>query len=417
MASLVDDRFSIIIDKFRFTLISKSMPDSKAYLFSFDKTKGLLEDRKKIMFQSRNLITSVTQNYNAYTSVSELGMWRLCFLQPGKNERINKFDNYIQATLLDIRLQIFINENFDLLPFVSVKDATGIKQIYSKAFLKAHPDIENEYTYINGINPNGIISCLPSLPHNRGEIEKRFIPLFSPGLRTLEQKSSFLEENYNLIADSYNKISEYNTQLDNFQAHIEIYEILAVRKEESLYEDTNNIVFQIGKFILDVIPAEENIHREGYYIFNMKLPDSKINEYGLYDRYISGTCINPFQDSVSYYSEEDYITKPLNYIIQQRTVGVFQSVITSDVRENIKSKIYFFTAYKNEVQFPIKQIIQFSASASLASSASALSVPKAQSKSVGGYKRSKKSKKRKKIKKLRKSRKSYKQTKKNNIIK
>ena len=57
----------------------------------------------------------------------------------------------------------------------------------------------------------------------------------------------------------------------------------------------------------------------------MKLLESKINEYGLYDRYVSGTCINPFQDSVSYYSEEDYITKPLNYIVQQRTAGVSRS--------------------------------------------------------------------------------------------
>jgi hypothetical protein len=396
---MASDRFSIAIDNFQFTLISKSVADSKAYLFSFDKTKGLLEDRKKIMFQSRNLATSIIQNYQAYTSVSELGMWRLCFLQPGKIERINKFDNYIQATLLDIRLQIFINENFDLLPFVSERDATGVKQIYPKAFLRAHPDIENDYTYIDGINPNGIISCLPSLPRNRVEIEKRFITLFPPSLKTLVQKSSFLEENYNLIQDSYHKITEYNTQLDNFQAHVEIYEILAVRKEESLYEDTNNIIFQVGKFILDVIPLEERIHREGYYIFNMKLPDSKINEYGLYDRYISGTCINPFQDSVSYYSEEDYITKPINYIIQQRTAGVSQSAITSDVRENIKSKLYFFTAYKNEVQYPIKQIIQFTSSASNVT----------QAKSIGGYKRNKKSRtsknKKSRSKKMKKSKK------------
>lgn len=413
MASLVNDRFSIIIDNFSFTLISKSAPDSKAYLFSFDKTKGLIEDRKKIMFQSRNLITSATQTYSAYTSVSELGMWRLCFLHPGRVENIYKFDNYIQATLLDIRLQIFINQNFDLLPFVSVRDATGIKQIYSKAFLKANPDIENDYTYIDGINPNGIISCLPAQPSNLAAIKNRYIPLFPAGLTTLEQKSSFLEENYNLIQDSYNKISEYVIRLDNFQANVEIYEIQATRKEEDLYELTNTIVFQIGKFMLDVLPLEEGIHREGYYIFNMKLSESKINEYGLYDRYISGTCINPFRDSVSYYSEEDYITKPLNYIIQQRTAGVSLSVITSDVRENIKSKLYFFTAYKNEVQFPIKQIIQFTVSASSATASSATaatassSAAESASASVGGRK-GKKSRKRKKSRKGKKSRKNKK---------
>ena len=136
MTSLVNDRFSITIDKFSFTLISKSVPDSKAYLFSFDKTKGLIEDRKKIMFQSRNLITSATQTYSAYTSVSELGMWRLCLLQSNNINNFYKFDNYIQATFLDIRLQNFININFDLLPFVSVRDATGIKNILSEIQIK-----------------------------------------------------------------------------------------------------------------------------------------------------------------------------------------------------------------------------------------------------------------------------------------
>ena len=390
------DRFSITIDNFKFTLISKSLPDSKGYLFSFDKTRGIIEERKKILFQSQNLTTSITKKYSAYTSVSELGMWRLCFLQANNIDALYKFDNYLQATLIDIRLQIFFNDNFDLLPFVSQTDATGIKNILSEKMKRQYPEIINDYTYIDGINPNGIISCLPTQPQNRIDIENRFIPLFPAGLLSLKQKSSFLEENYNLIQDSYHKISEYNIQLDNFQAHVDIYEIQATRKEEDLYEDTNNIVFQVGKFILDVIPLEEGIHREGYYIFNMKLPEAKINEYGLYERYISGTSINPFQSSVSYYSEDDYITKPINYIMQVRRPGKAQSQMTGDVRENIKSRLYFFTAYQNEVQFPIKQIIQFSSSASASSSSA--SAAAAEAKSVGGRKR-KRSRKRNKSRK------------------
>jgi len=430
MSSLVDDRFSIMIDNFKFTLISKSVPDSKAYLFSFDETKtqGTFSDRKKIMFQSQNLTTSKKQIYNAYTSVSELGMWRLCLLQSNNVDNFYKFDNYIQATLLDIRLQIFINMNFDLLPFVSKRDATGLKNILSAEMKRLYPEIIKDYAYISGINPNGIISCLPTEPQNLIDIENRFIPLFPAGLKTLEQKSSFLEENYNLIQDSYHKISEYNIQLDNFQAHVDIYEILATIKEESLYEGPNNIVFQIGKFILDVIPLEEGIHREGYYIFNMKLPESKINEYGLYDRYISGTCINPFRDSVSYYSEDDYITKPINYIMQQRIPGKTQSQMTGDVRENIKSRLYFFTAYQNEVQFPIKQIIQVTSVAAPASASVAAPVESEASwevvtsgpdkknnksrkpKRIGGDKmsRSKRSKKSKRSKRNKRSKRSYK---------
>ena len=400
MASLVDDRFSIIIDDFKFTLISKSMPDFKAYIYSFNKSTGFIEDRKKIIFEVYQVSSKrLIGGYSAYTSVSELGIWRVCFLEPGQNERIYKFDNYIQATLIDIRLQIFINANFDLLPFVTVKDATGTKKIYPPEVLRAYPDIANDYTYIDGVNPNGAIGCVPAETDSLTNISNRFIRLFERGLITIQQKSTFLEENYNLIQESYIKITEYDTQLDNFQAHVEIYEIQAIKKKESRLNTPLNIVFQIGKFILDVIPVEERIHREGYYIFNMKVPEAKINKFGLYDHYISGTFINPFQDKASYRREEDYITKPLNYIEQPVGDKYPQAAITGNEIENIKSRYYFFTAYKNEIQFPIKQIIQFSRAVA------ATSLPKSQSKSLGGYKRSKKRRK------SRKTRKGYKRTK------
>jgi hypothetical protein len=408
MASLVDDRFSIIIDDLKFTLISKSLPDFKAYMYSFNKSTGFIEDRKKIIFEVYQVSSKrLIGGYSAYTSVSELGIWRVCFLEPGQHERIYKFDNYIQATLIDIRLQMFINANFDLLPFVTVKDATGVKQIYSPEYLKRYPDVADQYTYIDGVNPYGAIGCTPAESDSLTNISNRFIPLFTPGLITIQQKSMFLEENYNLIQESYTKITEYNTQLDNFQAHVEIYEIQATKKIESRLSIPPNIIFQIGKFILDVIPVEERIHREGYYIFNMKLPEAKINKFGLYDHYISGTFINPFQGKASYKTEEDYITKPLNYIEQPVGDKYPQAATTGNELENIKSRYYFFTAYKNEIQFPIKQIIQFTgASASSSSAASSVPQAEAKAKSIGGYKRSKRSKKRRKSRKSRKNKKS-----------
>jgi hypothetical protein len=400
MVSLVDDRFSINIDNFKFTLISKSVPDNRGYILSFDKTKGILEDRKKIMFQSQNLTTSITQNYNAYTSVSELGMWRLCFLEPTNVSSIYKFDNYIQSTLLDIRLQLFINNNFDLLPFISEGDATGTRRILTEEIKQLYPEVAKDYEYIEGINPTGVIACIPTpeialIPGTPKSIVGRWIPIFLPNLKKIQEKSSFLEKNYNLLQDSFNKKAEYNVKLDNFQAHVDIYEIEAVKKTTCLYRIPPNIVFQIGKFILDVIPEEEHIHREGYYIFNMKLPNSQINEYGLYDRYISGTCINPFRGSALYYTEEDYVTKPLNYIKQEIQPGIFRPDNTSDdERENIKSRYYYFTAYKNDVQFPIKQIIQFTSSS--------------ESQTVGGKKKRKKCNKSRRSRKCNKSRRSKK---------
>ena len=193
----MDDRFSINIDNFKFTLISKSVPDNRGYILSFDKTKGILEDRKKIMFQSQNLTTSITQNYNAYTSVSELGMWRLCFLEPTNVSSIYKFDNYIQATLLDIRLQLFINNNFDLLPFISEGDATGTRRILTEEVKQLYPEVAKDYEYIEGINPTGVIACIPTpeialIPGTPKSIVGRWIPIFLPNLKKIQEKTSFL---------------------------------------------------------------------------------------------------------------------------------------------------------------------------------------------------------------------------------
>ena len=75
---------------------------------------------------------------------------------------------------------------------------------------------------------------------------------------------------------------------------------------------SENIVFQIGKFTLDLSVKGEK--REGYYIFNMREPSTKINCYGLYTNYISGTGQNPY--TVTSKQEDNYISKPLNYTQQ-----------------------------------------------------------------------------------------------------
>jgi hypothetical protein len=171
----------------------------------------------------------------------------------------------------------------------------------------------------------------------------------------IEDKSNFLKSNYNLLADSFERKINYAISLDNYTANVEIHEITATRKTETK-ELPESIVFQIGKFNLDV--AEHNIHREGYYIFNINLPSTKINEFGLYTNYISGTCQNPYSKSYSNL-EDNYISKALNYKEQPKADNYKQTEQTNTEIENIHSEHYFFTAYKNDTIFPIEEIRGF----------------------------------------------------------
>lgn len=336
--SVLANRLTIDIDDYRFTLISKTNGDGKAYMY--DLKNGFVEDRNKVVIESEKIENpGEKQRFYAYTSVSELGIWRFCIAN--QKGHLQKFDNYIQATLLDIRLQSFINENFHSLPFAEFKDT------------RTRPELKD-----STVNPNGAISCLSdfdTFTRLSGRISNRWIPIFPPNLLRIEDKSNFLKSNYNLLADSFERKINYAISLDNYTANVEIHEITATRKTETK-ELPESIVFQIGKFNLDV--AEHNIHREGYYIFNIILPSTKINEFGLYTNYISGTCQNPYSKSYSNL-EDNYISKALNYKEQPKADNYKQTEQTNTEIENIHSEHYFFTAYKNDTIFPIEEIRGF----------------------------------------------------------
>lgn len=345
---------SIIIDDYKFTLISKTVASSKGY-YSINQKFVILEDRNKVVITSEKNGSGEKKRFYAYTSVSQLGTWRLCIID-SKNH-LNKFDNYIQATLIDIRLQNFINMNFDLLPYSESSDTFTRRLVENeiKSITKRGEQINDAFNYQEGINPHGSISCwfnsdLSSI------INRRWVPIFSPVLITMEDKSNFIESTYDLIRDSLKKIVVFDIKLDVYKANVEIYEITATKKKHIFNPIiSENIVFQIGKFTLDLSVKGEK--REGYYIFNMREPSTKINCYGLYTNYISGTGQNPY--TVTSKQEDNYISKPLNYTQQPLADNQHQISKNLNPIEDIGSQHYSFTAYKNDEIFPIKQIRGF----------------------------------------------------------
>ena len=91
----------IKIDNFEFNLISKSIISEEV-------------DYYKIELSSTNLKTNELTIFFAYISQSGT-IWRLCSTNRN-GENLNKYDNYIQATILDFRLQSFIFLNYNDIP-------------------------------------------------------------------------------------------------------------------------------------------------------------------------------------------------------------------------------------------------------------------------------------------------------------
>ena len=102
--------FKIQIDDFEFKLISKSVFTEQS-------------DYYKVEIISVNLNTSEETKFFAYISQSGT-IWRLC--SKYDNGSLLKYDNYIQATILDFRLQAFIFKHYESLPVYSQSEITCV---------------------------------------------------------------------------------------------------------------------------------------------------------------------------------------------------------------------------------------------------------------------------------------------------
>jgi hypothetical protein len=134
---------SIEIDGILFTLLCKSEADNLTYEINVESraadfqchreaglTKFIRNVRDIVKFTStrREGTEILTKTLYAYRSTSELGIWRLGYLER-RYCALNKFSqDYVQGTLLHHLLQKLINENFKSLPFIS-EDESGTKLV------------------------------------------------------------------------------------------------------------------------------------------------------------------------------------------------------------------------------------------------------------------------------------------------
>ena len=368
---------SITIGNYTFTLISKTVRDNKVYLsLKFDNM--FLEDRDKLYFTSTNNTTGETIDLYAYTSISELCCWRLCFVVPGNEGAINKFNQYIQSTILHLELQRFIYEHYNSLPFTE-GEKTGTRRITEDEYERSKETLGDKepFIYNPDINMNGAINCELPIEEETQEINDRKKLLFDESIwnETFKDQKLYyrflnlLKIRHNLsLKDIVNRIAEpdglpyelqlliaskcsehiekyynqvvyqnrlfrYNGSYENFTFTNTIYEIQLSSTEKSLQP----IILHVCNCQIRVQNTEEV--KNGYNILNIIPVDTQINKYGLYNEYYDGLT---------------YTSKPLNYIKIVMN-GKPDTPISS--LQNIRSQNYIFTAYDNENLFPIKNMI------------------------------------------------------------
>jgi len=99
---------SITLDKYNFTLLGKDI-------------EGKFYDGRHIIFVSvsGNNIEPPIEIF-MWRSNSDFGFWRLCMTE-GVNSHLWKGDDYAQRSLIDFRLQEFINTKYDIIPLISAE--------------------------------------------------------------------------------------------------------------------------------------------------------------------------------------------------------------------------------------------------------------------------------------------------------
>jgi hypothetical protein len=259
---------------------------------------------RKYITESRIIVEiksfgEVERTFHVYSSRSQMGLWRLAVRQkkimykgnsllPRENpthpeiyrmrleripypEEIRAYYDYVQQTLIHVELQVFINKNIDLIETI-VGDIELPKHTDENPIIDAIDDYNRQITKEPFTTLQKIIEC--------GEIKTR-----TPRQRTPKQAiaafSEQLEHMY--IKGEEVTISEYHNLFDNLHIDGEIKKMILVDKE------TLENVFL---YYLDVnIRTDEQTPKrprlENHNMpFLLTVPESSINEFGLYDKYI-----------------------------------------------------------------------------------------------------------------------------------
>ena len=231
--------------------------------------------------------------YNCYTSVSELGLWRLCFTKEENPHALNKFNNYIQATIIDIRLQQFFYEHYEDLKYVP------LHYVSSKFYFNRYRLISNN----SPLNPNGAIPCKQVTAYENRLINNVGRSKLLEPQTTRDLMSDKLRNEYEIV--EYISLFAYDVnfhvaeEINNIEGKIEIYNIVTQNKINGKI-----LHFNVMYFNINCGPKSSFTNHVGASIINIVDNEAKIMQFGLLDFYYSEN---------SRFDSQKYVTKPLNY--------------------------------------------------------------------------------------------------------
>lgn len=350
-----EDKLSIKIDDITFIVLNKSLINE----YIFEKQEHTC-DTKRLYINYKSIDNNGIENtYVAYTSISELFCWRLCYGSRG-DRNIYKFNNYVQSTILDFRLQKYIWEIFLKIPLKGYIDGeyTSVKEI-NKEVAFARP------VQVSSAPIIGAICCpyLQNTPQDRvisDYIIQRLKTIEGIELYDKIYMSNFLEKYYNL--EGCELIFENTLNYQALKIIIKIYncKLQLKNKDDDISRLLPPILYlHIGYTLIEYIywKTQKPTTNFGYYILNIIDDNVKIDKYGMYNKYYTGS-------GYANESLDTYITKPLDYESMTHTYGITEyqgglAKISSLLKmQYIEHDEYYFCAFENNHIFPIKNIIK-----------------------------------------------------------
>jgi len=345
-------------------LLSRSINDGSKYLYQegiqegcTSNTKGFIETRNKVLIQSVSNKTKKGMKFMAYTSLSELGCWRLCFIRTS-DCGLDKFDNYLQATQIHPELQKFIWKKWDTIPYAKIRHTR-----HKTMKLKIEKNKSHKHGIYSGFNKHGSLPCQLTTEDIRSEIVDRGISFNTidtgyPISKSRHTRYDYMRTNYTVDLSkpvySYTFDFEYNTRkkgkmntLTHGTANIYYLDCSKTKKKDV------NITFVVCEYkVRFVVQSQETPPetRRGFYIMNVLETGPlfiPITEYGIAEKYIH---LDEYPET------NEYILKPLEYTDQALE---FTSRDGEKIYEDVGLTNYVSLAINmdaNEIPFPCNRL-------------------------------------------------------------
>ena len=314
------NNFHIVIDNYNFKIISKHSGKLNYEFVLIESNHIKNPDEKK--------------KFSLYRSKSELDFLRLGYLSSDKFYK--GFNDYVQQTFINIKLQKYINEVFDKLDNINTKDEKGNNRPEKEINEELNLNDINIKQSIDGTENNSRMKSI--YPFNENNEKKCGIKIPQNELINSLQELSIKIENEFKVSDKTTHIYEYKKEKYNINNLKEFY-VLNVYSVDLIPRNNNNNnktlklfyyianfcfydktsflkstnkdyswqnFYKLNKKIKNEYNHKECLYNDVYIPLFLTTINSKINEYGLYNIYIpAGNYICKFLDYAKQCSQEE----------------------------------------------------------------------------------------------------------------